>query len=323
MKKFLSLLIALCVAATLSAQKLTVESFELRPKDLTAKIKQRFDLNNDACALVRVQVAAPNCVFSGGYIVGEVQAGNGEYLIYMAKGARNLRVSHPDYLFTPLDYTFPEPLQSNRTYALTLEVPIYTHYSEIIEQKKRQEEPQQLVSSELKWRVGDYYNENGKEGIVFFVDATGEHGKIVSMKESEDLQWTSEKQERQRLIGADDTKDGAANMEVVKKIPDWKSKYPAFAWCAALGEGWYLPAMEELKILTLNRPLLRAVNRALEQHGGELLPEIGERRYYWTSSESGKENKGTYCVYDIHMNDGHIYDYSKHYYSCVRAICTF
>lgn len=97
------------------------------------------------------------------------------------------------------------------------------------------------------YKVGDYYNENGKEGVVFWVDSTGEHGKIVSMKSpDEDLQWTSDEIEQNRLIKATNKKDGAKNMEKVKQIPNWEQKYPAFAWCANLGEEWYLPAKREL-----------------------------------------------------------------------------
>ena len=133
MRRILFLLsLLLFGGATLLAQELTVKTFEQRTRDLTAKVKPRTaPVNGDPCALVRVQVAAPNCVFEGSYIVGEVEQGFGEYLVYMAKGARNLRIAHPDFLFTPLDFTFPEPLEGNLTYALILEVPVYTHYAEI------------------------------------------------------------------------------------------------------------------------------------------------------------------------------------------------
>ncbi|MBR7169306.1 MAG: serine/threonine protein kinase, partial [Alistipes sp.] len=51
------------------------------------------------------------------------------------------------------------------------------------------------------YKVGDYYNVNGKEGVVFYVDASGKHGKIVSMHQSTG-QWTSNESEQKRLIGA-------------------------------------------------------------------------------------------------------------------------
>ena len=219
MRRILFLLsLLLFGGATLLAQELTVKTFEQRTRDLTAKVKPRTaPVNGDPCALVRVQVAAPNCVFEGGYIVGEVEQGFGEYLVYMAKGARNLRIAHPDFLFTPLDFTFPEPLEGNLTYALILEVPVYTHYAEIVEQQSQEPQrsttqtlPAKTVSQAKVWQVGDYYNENGKEGVVFWVDATGKHGKIVSMTESDSrFQWSSDENEWRRLIGADSKMDGA------------------------------------------------------------------------------------------------------------------
>ncbi len=330
------LLLAIFFGGALSAQELTVKIFELRGRDLRAKLKPRFDINEDACALVCVQVAAPNCVFSDSYIVGDVEQGFGEYLVYMAKGARRLRIAHPDFLFTPLDFEFPEALESYRTYALILEVPIYTHYAEIVEQQSKQQpaKPTQHHQSTTPqtaqtqpvgslpstatparrpgtWQVGDYYNENGKEGVVFWVDESGEHGKIVSLTEMK-LSWTSDKFEQKRLIGADSETDGAKNMAVVQRIPGWGLKYPAFKWCADLGEGWYLPAKEELKQLfgakeRVNSILVEKVRRPLN-HG------------YWSSSESKIIR---FCAWRVAMSDGITIDFSKDSYYYVRAVSAF
>ena len=142
MKKFfipfvgvLIALLSLLSTETLSAQELTVVSFEARTTDMSAKIRQRKDLNGDAAALVRVQVAAPGVLFKGN-IVGEVETGFGEYLVYMAKNSRHLRIYHKDYLFVPLDYEIPVKIESNCTYLLKLEVPIYTHYNQIMLEKR-------------------------------------------------------------------------------------------------------------------------------------------------------------------------------------------
>ncbi len=342
MRRILLILSLLLFAgAPLSAQELKVKIFELRDRDLRAKQKPRFDNNEDACALVRVQVAAPNCIFSDSYIVGDVEQGFGEYLVYMAKGARRLRVAHPDFLFTPLDYEFPEALESYRTYALILEVPIYTHYAEIVEQQSQQ--PQSTIRQTAQtqsvtslpstttparrpgtWQVGDYYNVNGKEGVVFWVDETGKHGKIVSMTESgSKLDWSSDKYERKRLIGADSETDGAKNMVVVKQILGWESKYPAFKWCADLGEGWYLPAKEELKLFTLDTAVHDKVNRTLAQHGGKRLAEKGANFWYWSSTESSYKYNRMFCAWYVGMYNGDTYDYPKGFNSYVRAVSAF
>lgn len=331
MRRILFLLsLLLFGGATLLAQELTVKTFEQRTRDLTAKVKPRTaPVNGDPCALVRVQVAAPNCTFEGSYIVGEVEQGFGEYLVYMAKGARNLRIAHPDFLFTPLDFTFPEPLEGNLTYALILEVPVYTHYAEIVEQQSQ--EPQRSttrtvsttpVSQSKVWQVGDYYNVNGKEGVVFWVDASGQHGKIVSMTGSGSrLEWSSDKNEQRRLIGADSETDGAKNMVVVKQILGWGSKFPAFKWCADLGEGWYLPAIEELKLFTSNDVIHDKVNYTLSLRGGESLANKGSSyHYYWSSTESHEKK----CARFVSMRYGNTFYNRKGYdLGYVRAVSAF
>ena len=149
---------------TLSAQELTVVSFEARTTDLTAKVKSREDLNGDAAALVRVQVAAPGVLFKGN-IVGEVETGFGEYLVYMAKGSRHLRIYHKDYLFVPLDYEIPEKIQSNCTYLLKLEVPIYTHYNQIM-LEKRIKKPRPQYGFEQHIEVGYQLEAKGYEEFL-------------------------------------------------------------------------------------------------------------------------------------------------------------
>ena len=56
--------------------------------------------------------------------------------------------------------------------------------------------PQPPEAARKTYKVGDYYNENGKEGVVFEVSADGQHGKIVSMTQSREmLRWSSDEAE--------------------------------------------------------------------------------------------------------------------------------
>ncbi len=148
------------------------------------------------------------------------------------------------------------------------------------------------VSGQKTYKVGDYYNENGKEGVVFWVDESGEHGKIVSLKESKkSLKWASSKKEYERRIGTDNRTDGEKNMAIVRQIPGWKRKYPAFAWCEKLGEGWYLPAVEELEILLHDCHVVETLNKKLEEHGGDLIqiPVSDDVHVYHSSTENDIE----------------------------------
>ena len=181
------------------------------------------------------------------------------------------------------------------------------------------------VLDKSTYKIGDYYHQNGKEGVVFWVDATGKHGKIISLKESSlGLQWTSNEQEQKLLIGADSKNDGKKNMAEVKQCYDWREKYPAFAWCADLGDGWYLPAIDELMFFTLNKEIHDAINRTLAQHGGNLLAKNGKPHSYWSSTEvSHKNSSGEYYARYVHMGDGYVYRSNKLNLCRVRAVYAF
>lgn len=98
--------------------------------------------------------------------------------------------------------------------------------------------------TELKYyrfAIGDTYSENGVEGIIFYVTDDGLHGKIVSTDETI-CQWSAENIKTYASLSY----DGMENMKRIQGISGWHEKYPAFAWCADKGEGWYLPTIDEL-----------------------------------------------------------------------------
>ena len=160
------------------------------------------------------------------------------------------------------------------------------------------------------YKVGDYYNDGTKEGIVFEVYDGGWHGKIVSLDYSEE-QWAVEAVYKNRT-GATAITGGMSNMNKIKKLPNWKVNYPAFAWCAALGNEWYLPAQDELVLIYKNKD---AVNMGLSRRGYEGLTYI-----YWSSTE--------HDVYELYawgvsMDDGNTYGDDKNYSVYVRAVSAF
>ena len=181
------------------------------------------------------------------------------------------------------------------------------------------------VETKGPYNVGDYYNENGKKGVVFYIEASGKHGKIVSLTESGNaLQWSSDDYEQKKLIGANSETDGAYNMSVVKKISNWQSKYPAFKWCADLGEGWYLPAIEELKLFTINDTIRNAVNQTLADKDGAGIQDIGTACWYWSSTEYNYKYGEMFCAWYVYVYFGDTSYYnSKYYYGYVRAISAF
>ena len=161
------------------------------------------------------------------------------------------------------------------------------------------------------YKVGDYYNDGTKEGIVFEVYDGGWHGKIVSLDYSEEL-WAVDAVYR-NATGATSKTGGMSNMNRIKKLPNWKENYPAFAWCASLGSGWYLPAKEELRsIIYRNR---EAINRSLNRRGYE-----GLTGWYWSSTEYDELE---FCAWGVNMDNGSTNYFNKYYYNYVRAVSAF
>ena len=176
--------------------------------------------------------------------------------------------------------------------------------------------PQPKPTPDKTYKVGDYYDDGTKQGVVFEVTADGKHGKIVSLTESGKLEWSSGENDRKRWIGADDEYNGANNMAKVKQIAGWREKYPAFAWCADLGEDWYLPAIEELKKFTRDDDVRKAVNRTLATKGKQIA-NIGDVYWYWSSTEEDE-----FCAWYVFMRIGRAY-YNKYYNYRVRAVSAF
>ena len=172
---------------------------------------------------------------------------------------------------------------------------------------------------ERTWKVGDYYNVDGKEGVVFWVDETGKHGKIVSLDQAEKKQWcTDAEYEKDLRYIASDEYDGMKNLQSIQKISDWRNKYPAFAWCADHGDGWYLPAIKELELLLLNDEVHDAVNNQIARKDKAKLFSKGEFKGYWSSTE-GTER----CAWYVYMDGGSTYCNLRYFDNCVRAVSAF
>ena len=135
---------------------------------------------------------------------------------------------------------------------------------------------------EKTWKVGDYYNVDGKEGVVFWVDETGKHGKIVSLDEAK-LRWCTYREfNKQKQIGASSDRDGNVNLSAVKNEDAWAEKYPSFSWCSNHGAQWYLPAYKELFEL-FKTEVVERVNDTLGNYG---LDRIQIDLSYWSSTEA-------------------------------------
>ena len=171
------------------------------------------------------------------------------------------------------------------------------------------------------YNVGDYYNEDGKEGVVFKVWDDGRHGKIVSLDETKApwdsrVKWDSANgYSGGTCTYADSESDGKANTDKIMARSD-SEYFDAFEWCRAKGSSWYLPARSELKQIYNNQDKL---NSTLSQYGGTALTNY----WYWSSTES-VEDKPELCAWLVDMYDGSAsYGSIKYHNLCVRAVSAF
>lgn len=167
-----------------------------------------------------------------------------------------------------------------------------------------------------RYAVGDYYNENNVEGVVYVL-TSGFHGGIVSLDETE-TQWSTET----ITTKATDKDNGQNNMNTIRGITGWSEKYPAFVWCEAKNTngmtGWYLPAQNELEIVLDN---VTSINNGLSSCGGTTLKISSSSYYYYWSSTQSDSSNAYYCRY---YNGSHRSYLGPKTESCyVRAVRAF
>ena len=162
------------------------------------------------------------------------------------------------------------------------------------------------------YRIGDYYNRNGKEGVVFEVSDCGHHGKIVSLDETM-AQWCiDERYEEGIKLGLPNMSNGKMNTDKVMRRSD-SDQYRPFVLCRKKGADWYLPAKDELKAIFNNKS---KINSTLAEYGDQL-----SNGWYWSSTESEDDPK--FCAWFVDMGDGGTGIYEKFDNNYVRAVSAF
>ncbi len=173
---------------------------------------------------------------------------------------------------------------------------IFSQPTPKVEEQKPTESPApQPTTFARTYALGDYYNEAGVEGVVILLPEAGRAGLILSLQE-EALRWDTFPKEDARAVGATSKQEGWLNMEAVARYIEkehltW-DHFPAFAWVRALGEGWYLPSIDEWLTIsfnfnggsrtTFNRAARNRINNTLKEHGGK---KIDKMFYYYSSTE--------------------------------------
>ncbi|MBR5324150.1 MAG: PEGA domain-containing protein [Muribaculaceae bacterium] len=123
--KYILLQFLLLLSVSLLAQdKISVESFELLPQDLTANIEgtSRFDPNTRKnAALIKIETTQKGFVFEGGSLgfVGDPEYKTGEIWLYVPDGAKKITLKH-ETLGVLRNHYYGVPIQSGKTYLMKL-----------------------------------------------------------------------------------------------------------------------------------------------------------------------------------------------------------
>ena len=121
MKKIFLLFLTL-LSLKLSAQSISVKSFQMLVGDMTTTSLEgkRIDQNNEVCALIKIVTSQKGFTFEAGALgVVDSQQRNGEIWVWVPRGSRKITILHQQ-LGVLRDYRYPVEIQADRTYEMIL-----------------------------------------------------------------------------------------------------------------------------------------------------------------------------------------------------------
>lgn len=156
-------------------------------------------------------------------------------------------------------------------------------------------------------------------GIVFYVDSTGAHGWAVHLQEQgTSVYWAPNNYTNIDMLfdytsarSAIADLDGYTNTLLIREMIDI-TQYCA-AWVVPFNEGWYLPAVGQLRMLYAE---IATINISLQTTSSTLLPTSGS---FWSSTEYGEPS-----AWRVFFNSGSVENASKRGTACkVRSVRNF
>lgn len=169
-----------------------------------------------------------------------------------------------------------------------------------------------------EYALGDLYDKDGVQGVVFRVPTEDKPGLIISLTESRQI-WSSVNE----YINCGFAK-GEFNCEMIYMQENWEENYPAAKWCYDLGEGWFLPSDDEVAEfwLAFNGALNGDNKDVQEKFNSKFTDKIVVGNVYWTSNEISDDMATAYVLDD--PNDVVIclnpFKYESYFVRAVRYI---
>ena len=118
MRRLISFLFAVFYIMTMYAQSLTVQSFRMDEKDLTANTAGTIvmDQNGQKCALIKVETTQTGFSFDAGSLgVAKTEQKVGEIWVYVPEGVKRITISHQQFGVLR-DYDLGQTLKRAKTY---------------------------------------------------------------------------------------------------------------------------------------------------------------------------------------------------------------
>lgn len=116
-----------------------------------------------------------------------------------------------------------------------------------------------LPPSSKAYKIGDWYNENGVEGLVIWTTEDGRHGRLLYPKKLNEFPVFGRSRKfytgsPDYELGLTDYTNGYANWQRIKYLIDNDPKYsiemfPLYEYLSQEAPGWYLPSIKELQYL--------------------------------------------------------------------------
>ena len=160
------------------------------------------------------------------------------------------------------------------------------------------------------YSVGDY----AQGGIVFYVDPSGKHGKVLHLHSLGHIRWSNTAAEYNNG-GSYNPTSGAGNTVAIVQNPNHTHSAASVCYGLAFAgyDDWYLPSTLELIALYNAK---ETVEQSLSNAGGNPVGTVA----YWSSVES---NSNPTIAYAVRMTDGTIASGDKDGFGNVRAIRSF
>ena len=115
--KYRLLLLAFFFASSVFAQEFSISSIVEMERDSAAILSPRYDLNDELCAVLIVELSSVENVTFTGAIIGEVDRKNESYLLYLPNGTKRIKLMHEDYLPMTMDFSeYGLRIRGGRTY---------------------------------------------------------------------------------------------------------------------------------------------------------------------------------------------------------------